>query len=264
MRHDKSELDRLLQDLDDDIDWDESRQKRLGNKIQSTLNKRQQRLKRWKKSFKYVSSTAGVIALLFLGFQFFSSIPNYKSSDEAADSGSPQADYDTSENSGQDTSGNDSGSYDGAEGEEATNNAAEESNSDGESSHEEPREEMENQSDLEQRIIMQQRIGDGQLNAYENINNIRNNQTVEQVKEIMEQISWEKVEVDMNRPADYRFYYEYENTDMATKAIMHNIWVSDNGDQLVIVRDPDEYAVLTKQMSKILFHVLTGEELMVE
>ncbi len=65
----------------------------------------------------------------------------------------------------------------------------------------------------------------------------------------------------MARPADYRFFFQYKNSKIQVKAIIYNVCISPNKNQLEIVSDSDGYAHLNKENSSILFETLTRENL---
>ncbi|QHE52693.1 hypothetical protein [Pontibacillus sp. HMF3514] len=63
----------------------------------------------------------------------------------------------------------------------------------------------------------------------------------------------------MPRNADYRFYRQYKNSETEVKAIMYQVWISDNKEQLEIIK-PKGYIQLSKENSSILFEVLTDKK----
>ena len=112
----------------------------------------------------------------------------------------------------------------------------------------------------EQNIEVQKRIGD-EYN-YEDFKEITNSEKVKKVKEILNDIHWENAKVDMTRPADYRFGFEYENPNIEAKAVLYELWISPNKDKVELVIDAEsKYAQLDKNKSAILFEIITGEKL---
>ena len=110
-------------------------------------------------------------------------------------------------------------------------------------------------------IQIQKRIGDE--NKYEDFKKITNNEKVQIVKEILGDIDdWEKAKVDMVRPADYRFVFQFEDPNIDAKAILYELWISPNKDEVEVVIDAlSKYIQLDKNKSAELFEILTGEKL---
>lgn len=63
-----------------------------------------------------------------------------------------------------------------------------------------------------QNIEVQKRIGNE--NNYEDFKEITNNGQVSKVKKILDKADWENVKVDMARPADYRFIFQFKNPEI--------------------------------------------------
>ncbi|MER2058030.1 MAG: hypothetical protein ABTA16_04350 [Niallia sp.] len=112
----------------------------------------------------------------------------------------------------------------------------------------------------EQNIEVQKRIGD-EYN-YEDFKEITNSEKVKKVKEILNDIHWENAKVDMARPADYKFGFQYENPNIEAKAVLYELWISPNKDKVELVIDAEsKYAQLDKNKSALLFEIITGEKL---
>lgn len=112
----------------------------------------------------------------------------------------------------------------------------------------------------EQNIVVQKRIGEE--NKYEDFKEISDSKQVQQVKEILNDIHWENAKVDMARPADYRFGFQFKNPNIEAKAVLYELWISPNKDKVELVIDAEsKYAQLDKNKSAILFEILTGEKL---
>ncbi|MFB5284654.1 hypothetical protein [Peribacillus sp. Hz7] len=112
----------------------------------------------------------------------------------------------------------------------------------------------------EQNIEVQKRIGDE--NKYENFKEITNNEQVQKVKEILDDIDWKNAKVDMARPADYRFFFQFKNPEIEAKAALYELWISPNKDKVELVIDAEsKYIQLDKKNSVELFEILTGEKL---
>lgn len=110
--------------------------------------------------------------------------------------------------------------------------------------------------DGEQSIEVQKRIGDE--NNYDNFKVITDKEQVKKVREILDDIDWENVKVDMSRPADYRF--SFPNPE--AKVVLYELWISPDKDKVELVIDAEsKYIQLDKNNSAELFEILTGEKL---
>ncbi len=112
----------------------------------------------------------------------------------------------------------------------------------------------------EQSIKVQKLIGD-EYN-YEDFKEIINSEQVIKAKEVLNDIDWENAKVEMERPPDYRFGFQYKNPDIEAKAVLYELWISPNRDKVELVIDAEsKYAQLDKNKSAILFEIITGENL---
>lgn len=110
-----------------------------------------------------------------------------------------------------------------------------------------------------QNIKVQKCIGN--KNNYEDFNEITNNGQVRKVKKILDKADWENVKVDMTRPADYRFIFQFKNPKIEAKAVLYKLWISPNKDKVEVVRGGREYVQLSNEDSSSLFEILIGEKL---
>lgn len=111
-----------------------------------------------------------------------------------------------------------------------------------------------------QNIKIQKRIGDE--NKYENYKEITNNKQVKEVKKILDKVDWEIVKVDMARPADYRFFFQFKDPKKEAKAVLYELWISPNKDKVVLVIDAaSKYSQLNEEVSVTIFEILTEEKL---
>ena len=112
---------------------------------------------------------------------------------------------------------------------------------------------------VEQNIKVQKRIGNE--NKYEDFKEITDNKKVQKVKSILDKADWEYAKVDMVRPADYRFGFQFKNPEIEVKAVLYEIWISPNIDKVEVVKGDNEYVQLNEENSTVLFEILTGERL---
>jgi hypothetical protein len=111
-----------------------------------------------------------------------------------------------------------------------------------------------------QKIEVQKRIGDE--NKYEDYKEITNNEQVQEVKKILGNVDWETKKVDMARPADYRFIFQFKNPEIEAKAVLYELWISPNKNKVELVIDAEsKYLLLNEEDSAVLFEILTREKL---
>jgi hypothetical protein len=112
----------------------------------------------------------------------------------------------------------------------------------------------------EQKIEVQKRIGDE--NKYEDYKEITNNEQVQEVKKILDNVDWEVAKVNMARPADYRFVFQFKNPEIEAKAVLYELWISPNKDKVELIIDAEsKYFQLNEEDSAVLFEILTEEML---
>ena len=105
---------------------------------------------------------------------------------------------------------------------------------------------------------MQKDIGD---NEYEDFKVVTDNNEVMQVKKILKDTIFENKKVEMSRPADYHFIFQFKNPKIESKAVLYQIWISPNKDTVEIISGGNRYAQLEEKNAAILFRIVTGEKL---
>lgn len=110
----------------------------------------------------------------------------------------------------------------------------------------------------EQRIEVQKNIGD---NEYEDFKVVTDNNEVMQVKKILKDTTFENKKVEMSRPPDYQFVFQFKNPKIEAKAVLYQIWVSPNKDKVEIISGDNRYAQLEEKNAATLFRIVTGEKL---
>lgn len=110
----------------------------------------------------------------------------------------------------------------------------------------------------EQRIEVQKNIGD---NEYEDFKVVTDNNEVMQVKKILKDTTFENKKVEMSRPADYHFVFQFKNPKIEAKAVLYQIWISPNKDKVEIISGGNRYAQLEEKNAATLFRIVTGEKL---
>lgn len=111
----------------------------------------------------------------------------------------------------------------------------------------------------EQIIEVQKRLGD--QNKYDYLKVVIDNKQVLKVKKILNDTDWDNAKVDMPRPPDYRFVFQFKSSQIEAKTVLHEVWISPKKDKLEIVQGDNHYARLTKENSAILFEIITGDRL---
>lgn len=113
--------------------------------------------------------------------------------------------------------------------------------------------------DEKQNIVVQKRVSVG--NEYENFKIITENDKVEKIKKILKKVDWKDEKLNMDRPADYRFIFQFKDSKIEAKAVGYEIWINPNIDKVEIVEASNKYALLNEENSAVLYEVLTGEKL---
>lgn len=112
----------------------------------------------------------------------------------------------------------------------------------------------------EQYIKVQNHIGNE--SKYEDFKEITDIEQVKKVKDILSDLDWEKSKVNMVRPADFRFIFQFKNPNVEAKAVSYELWISPNKDKVTLVIDAEmKYVQLDTDTSAELFKILVGEEL---
>ncbi|MGD6892654.1 hypothetical protein [Bacillus mobilis] len=109
-----------------------------------------------------------------------------------------------------------------------------------------------------QRIQVQKNIGD---NEYKDFKVVTDNNEVSQVKKILNDTTFENNKVEMSRPADYHFIFQFKNPKIEAKAVLYQIWISPNKDKVEIISGDNQYAQLEEKNAATLFQIVTGEKL---
>ncbi|KAB2460276.1 hypothetical protein F8160_23835 [Bacillus sp. CH126_4D] len=109
-----------------------------------------------------------------------------------------------------------------------------------------------------QRIEVQKNIGD---NEYKDFKVVTDNNEVMQVKKILNDTTFENKKVEMSRPPDYHFIFQFKNPKIEAKAVLYQIWVSPNKDKVEIISGDNRYAQLEEKNAATLFQIVTGEKL---
>lgn len=109
----------------------------------------------------------------------------------------------------------------------------------------------------EQTIKVQKHVDD----KYEDLKVITDNKQVRQVKKILKDAHFENKKVEMARPADYHFIFQFENPKIEAKAALYQIWVIPNKDKIEIIVGNSQYVQLEGENAATLFRIITGEKL---
>ncbi|MED2791240.1 hypothetical protein P4256_05805 [Bacillus wiedmannii] len=110
----------------------------------------------------------------------------------------------------------------------------------------------------DQRIQVQKHIGD---NEYKDFKMATDNNEVLQVKKILNDTTFENKKVEMSRPADYHFIFQFKNPKIEAKAVLYQIWISPNKDKIEIIAGDSWYVQLEGKHAATLFQIVTGEKL---
>ncbi|MFC8058160.1 hypothetical protein [Bacillus cereus] len=110
----------------------------------------------------------------------------------------------------------------------------------------------------DQRIEVQNYTVDDEYNDFKVV---AGNNEVLQVKKILNDTTFENTKVEMSRPADYHFIFQFKNPKIEAKAVLYQIWVSANKEKLEIKAGDNRYAQLEGKHAATLFQIVTGERL---
>jgi hypothetical protein len=112
----------------------------------------------------------------------------------------------------------------------------------------------------EQKIKVQKRLDTE--NNYKDLKEITKNEDVQKVIKILDKADWENAKVDMVRRADYQFGFQFKDPNIQAKALLYELWISPNNEQVELVIDiGSKYVQLNKNKSAELFEILTGKKL---
>jgi hypothetical protein len=110
----------------------------------------------------------------------------------------------------------------------------------------------------EQFIKVYKSVGDE--NKYEDYKKITTKNQVQKVKDILKDSDWKNAKVSMVRPPDYRFVFQFKNPEIEAKAVLYELWISPNKDQVELVIDAEsKYVQLDKNKSAELIEILTDK-----
>ncbi len=109
----------------------------------------------------------------------------------------------------------------------------------------------------DQTIKVQKRVND----TYEDLKVVTDNKQVRQVKKILNDAHFENKKVEMSRPADYHFIFQFKNPKIEAKAVLYQIWISPNKDKIEIIAGNSQYVQLEGENAATLFQIVTGEKL---
>lgn len=109
----------------------------------------------------------------------------------------------------------------------------------------------------DQTIKVQKRVND----TYEDLKVVTDNKQVRQVKKILNDAHFENKKLEMSRPADYHFIFQFKNPKIEAKAVLYQIWISPNKDKIEIIAGNSQYVQLEGENAATLFQIVTGEKL---
>ncbi|KXY17804.1 hypothetical protein [Bacillus sp. FSL K6-0067] len=109
----------------------------------------------------------------------------------------------------------------------------------------------------EQTINVQKHVDD----TYEDLKVVTDNKQVQQVKKILNDTHFENKKVEMARPADYHFVFQFKNPKIEAKATLYQIWVIPNKDKIEIIAGDSQYVQLEGNNAATLFQIVTEEKL---
>ncbi|WP_052344254.1 hypothetical protein [Bacillus ndiopicus] len=111
----------------------------------------------------------------------------------------------------------------------------------------------------EQYIEVDKYTGNG--DEYEDFYTVTSNKEVQTVREILNTIVWEQKKIDMERPPDYRFIFQFKDPKIEAKAVPYAFWINQNIVELAVLASSDQYVQLDENQSAEFFEILTRDKL---
>jgi len=94
---------------------------------------------------------------------------------------------------------------------------------------------------------------------YEYFNEITNSDEVQKFQEIVFNIEWENASEQLERPADYKFIFQFINPNIEAKAVTYKLWINPNNDLVEIGMEDKASLKLNKEKSITLIKILTNK-----
>jgi hypothetical protein len=113
------------------------------------------------------------------------------------------------------------------------------------------------------KIVVEKRVSKvSESDKYEYYNEVKDNNEVQNIKDILNSISWENVKVDMVSPPHYKFQFEDTTEKQESNGLIYDIWISpDEGRIEIVIDSKSKYVHLDKAKSAELFKLITGKKL---
>ncbi len=106
-------------------------------------------------------------------------------------------------------------------------------------------------------ISIEKRVGEE--HEYEHFKEITDNETAQEVGDLLDSVRWETTEVTMDSYPDYEFYF-YES--VVQPQLAYSLWISPGNDKVeLVINGESKYAQLSKRKSEKLFRLITGQQL---
>ena len=104
--------------------------------------------------------------------------------------------------------------------------------------------------------------GVGGADKYENYNEIKDNKKVQNIKDILNSISYENSQVSMAYPPHYKFHFEDTAEKQESNGLIYDLWIGpDKGRIELVIEGESKYIHLDKAKSAELFKLITGKNL---
>lgn len=110
------------------------------------------------------------------------------------------------------------------------------------------------------KIVVEKRVGEA--DKYEYFNEISDSEEVQTVKNILDKISWENMQVSMVRSSDYKFHFEDTLEEQKSNGLIYNLWISPYKKNVELVAEGKvKYIQLDMEKSAELFKIIIGKNL---
>jgi hypothetical protein len=113
------------------------------------------------------------------------------------------------------------------------------------------------------KIVVEKRVSKvSESDKYEYYNEVKDNNEVQNIKDILNSISWENIKVDMVSPPHYKFHFEDTTEKQELNGLIYDLWISpDEGRIELVIDSKSKYVHLDKAKSAELFKLITGKKL---
>ncbi|BBF42021.1 hypothetical protein lbkm_0703 [Lachnospiraceae bacterium KM106-2] len=93
---------------------------------------------------------------------------------------------------------------------------------------------------------------EGHIDSYE----IRNQTTVKRIRKILHEADWSTCKAKPKTSPDYQFCFQFVSKNYEAKAVLYEVWILKNGDQLYIESGGYESTIIKQDLAADLIDLL--------